>query len=57
MYQKALALLEQTGCQIGLVRARLKYAEFLEGQGKTDDASELLQKAREQATQIRVYLP
>jgi serine/threonine protein kinase/tetratricopeptide (TPR) repeat protein len=56
-YQKALALLEQLGCRIGLIRTQLRYAEFLDGQGKTNEAAEFSQKARSEAAQINVHLP
>jgi tetratricopeptide (TPR) repeat protein len=57
LYQQALALFEQIGCLIGLVRTQLGYAELLDGQGKIDEAAEMIQTAKYRAEQAGLYLP
>ena len=47
----------QVGSQVGLLRAQLSYAHFLQQQGQTTDAANLEQAIRVEAAKIGLYLP
>jgi tetratricopeptide (TPR) repeat protein len=56
LYQKALTLFEETGSRPGLLRTQLSYAQFLEKQGQTDQATALEQAVQAEAARMGVYL-
>jgi ATP/maltotriose-dependent transcriptional regulator MalT len=56
LYQKALNLFEQVGSRTGFLRVQLSYAQFLEKQGQTHQATKLEQASRAEAAQIGLYL-
>jgi tetratricopeptide (TPR) repeat protein len=56
LYQKAVALFEEVGCRLGLLRTQLSYAQFLTRQNQTDKAAVLEQTTRAEAGKIGLYM-
>ena len=55
-FDQAIALFEQVGQQAGLLRSRLKYGQFLGQNGRTNEASEMVERAQTQAAEMDIYL-
>ena len=55
-YEKALAMFEQAGSPVGLIRTQFSYAQFLHNFGQPEKAVILENNARSQAELIGLYL-
>lgn len=56
IFTQSLALLEETGCRLGKIRTQLRYAQFLQGQGRDDRADALGANAQREAQEIELHL-